>query len=70
MFGPAATASEVPVPEAMGDNDDRVAAALDVSAFFDVSLDMLCIHGLDGRLLRLSRSWEAVLGYPLAELEG
>jgi PAS domain S-box-containing protein len=43
---------------------------LDVSAFFDVSLDMLCIRDMDGRLSRLSRSWEGVLGYPLAELEG
>ncbi len=43
---------------------------LDVSAFFDVSLDMLCIRDLDGRLIKLSRSWEDVLGYSLAELEG
>jgi len=45
-------------------------SALDVSAFFDVSLDMLCIRDLDGRLIKLSRSWEDVLGYSLAELEG
>jgi len=43
---------------------------LDVSAFFDVSLDMLCIRAMDGRLAKLSRSWEGVLGYPLHELEG
>ena len=43
---------------------------LDVSAFFDVSLDMLCIREMDGRLAKLSRSWEGVLGYPLHELEG
>ena len=45
-------------------------AAVDASAFFDVSLDMLCIRGMDGRLIKLSRSWEDVLGYPLSELEG
>jgi PAS domain S-box-containing protein len=50
--------------------NDAVDASLDVSAFFDVSLDMLCIRDMDGRLIRLSRSWEDVLGYPLAELEG
>ena len=31
---------------------------------------MLCIRDLGGRLLKLSQSWEAILGYPLAELEG
>ncbi|HST91876.1 MAG TPA: ATP-binding protein [Brevundimonas sp.] len=46
------------------------ADALDISTFFEVSLDMLCIRDLSGRFTRLSPSWEQVLGYPLAELEG
>lgn len=46
------------------------ADALDISTFFEVSLDMLCIRDLDGRFTRLSPSWEQVLGYPLAQLEG
>ncbi|HZV83440.1 MAG TPA: ATP-binding protein [Brevundimonas sp.] len=46
------------------------ADALDIGAFFEVSLDMLCIRDLEGRFARLSPSWEQVLGYPLAELEG
>jgi PAS domain S-box-containing protein len=46
------------------------ADALDISTFFEVSLDMLCIRDLDGRFTRLSPSWERVLGYPLAQLEG
>jgi PAS domain S-box-containing protein len=50
--------------------NDATDASPDVSAFFDVSLDMLCIRDMDGRLTKLSRSWEGILGYPLAELEG
>ncbi len=46
------------------------ADALDISTFFEVSLDMLCIRDLEGRFTRLSPSWEQVLGYPLAQLEG
>lgn len=42
----------------------------DMATFFDVSLDMLCVRDLSGRFVKLNRSWEAVLGYPLDELEG
>ena len=38
--------------------------------FFDVSLDMLCIRDLEGRIVRVSRSWESTLGYSPDELEG
>ncbi|WP_339915608.1 ATP-binding protein [uncultured Brevundimonas sp.] len=41
-----------------------------MATFFDVSLDMLCVRDLSGRFVKLNRSWEAVLGYPLDELEG
>lgn len=40
----------------------------DLATFFEVSLDLLCIRDLDGRFVRLSRSWEPVLGYSLDEL--
>ena len=42
----------------------------DLSAFFDVSLDMLCIRDMQGRFVKASRSWEAVLGYPVEALIG
>lgn len=70
MFGSITTAPDDQGADVLADNDDRPAAGLDVSAFFDVSLDMLCIRDMDGRLINLSQSWEATLGYPLAELEG
>ena len=44
-------------------------AAEDIAAFFDVSLDMLCIRDMEGRMRTLSRSWETTLGVPLEELE-
>ena len=42
----------------------------DLATFFEVSLDLLCIRDLEGRFVRLSRSWEPVLGYTLEELAG
>jgi PAS domain S-box-containing protein len=36
--------------------------------FFDLTLDLLCIAGSDGRFRRLNPAWERTLGYPLADL--
>lgn len=36
--------------------------------FFDLSIDLLCCLGFDGRFRRLSPSWERVLGYTREEL--
>jgi len=47
-------------------DDARAAERLDL--FFDLSPDLMCIAGLDGRFRRLNRAWERVLGYPLAQL--
>ncbi|WP_339930283.1 ATP-binding protein [uncultured Brevundimonas sp.] len=41
-----------------------------MASFFDVSLDLLCIRDLSGQFVKLNRSWEAMLGYPLDQLEG
>ena len=38
--------------------------------FFAITPDLLCIADLDGRFRKLNPSWEKVLGYPLAEMEG
>jgi PAS domain S-box-containing protein len=44
--------------------------ARNLTTFFDVSLDMLCIRDLEGRFVKLSRAWESALGYPIETLEG
>jgi two-component system, sensor histidine kinase len=46
------------------------AAADDLSAFFDVSLDMLCIRDMHGCFVKASPSWERSLGWSMAELVG
>lgn len=38
------------------------------ATFFEVSIDLLCCLGFDGRFSRLSASWERVLGWTLDEL--
>ncbi len=42
----------------------------DISAFFDVSLDLLIIRDINGRVLKASRSWEAQLGHRPEDMEG
>ena len=42
----------------------------DLSTFFDVSLDMLCIRDKAGCFVRVSPSWTTVLGWSAEELVG
>jgi PAS domain S-box-containing protein len=57
-----------PQPRADATPPSQLDAAADVAAFFEVSVDMLCVRDLDGRLRRLSRSWETTLDIPVDEL--
>jgi PAS domain S-box-containing protein len=49
-------------------------AALDpapeLSTFFEVSLDLLCIRDSQFRFVKVNQAWEATLGYDVGELEG
>ncbi len=42
----------------------------DLARFFDVSLDLLVIRDLEGRIVRVSESWRAALGYAPEEMRG
>src|SRR5450432_1422879 len=44
--------------------------ARDLTTFFEVSLDMLCIRDMDLNFVKVNRAWETALGYSVAELEG
>jgi two-component system, sensor histidine kinase len=44
--------------------------ARDLTTFFEVSLDMLCIRDMDLRFVKVNQAWERVLGYRVDELEG
>ena len=41
-----------------------------LGTFFEVSLDLLVVRELDGRVVRASPSWETVLGHRPDEMEG
>jgi len=42
----------------------------DLSTFFDVSLDLLVIRDIEGRVVRVSPSWRHALGYSPEEMQG
>lgn len=48
--------------------EQRRTAEADRDRFFELSLDLLCVAGLDGRFRRLNRAWTEVLGWPIEEL--
>lgn len=61
-------------PAALNDDDAARPAGrndgADFARFFDVSIDLLVIRDLDGRIVEVSRSWETALGYSPDEVRG
>jgi diguanylate cyclase (GGDEF)-like protein/PAS domain S-box-containing protein len=42
----------------------------ELTRFFSLDLDLLCIADTDGRFRRVNRAWEKVFGYAVEELDG
>ncbi len=50
------------------DITDRKALEDEHEGFFQLSLDLLCVAGMDGRFRRLNPAWETTLGWSVEEL--
>ncbi|ADG09539.1 hybrid sensor histidine kinase/response regulator [Caulobacter segnis] len=50
--------------------EQAMETARNLSSFFDVSADLLCIRDMEGRFVKVNQAWETVLGHPVEVLEG
>ena len=50
--------------------DVQIEESTEMAAYFDLSLDLLCLASTEGILLRVNSSWIRVLGYEKNEIEG
>ena len=60
-------------PAVLHDDADGVRVVgedADLARFFDVSVDLLVIRDLQGRIVEVSRSWQQALGYAPEEMRG
>lgn len=48
---------------------DRQQAQEELSNFFEVNLDLLCIADTDGNFIKVNKAWQDILGYNTQELE-
>lgn len=44
--------------------------ALELEIFFDINLDLLCIMDMDGKIMKINKTWDYILGYSSQELIG
>lgn len=42
----------------------------DIKEFFEVNLDLLCVADMDGRFVKVNKTWEEILGHTKEEIEG
>jgi PAS domain S-box-containing protein len=47
----------------------RVKAEVERNRYFDLSLDMLCVAGFDGKFRELNPAWQKTLGWSIAEMK-
>ena len=52
------------------DNETLFNKAKELERFFSVNLDLLCITDLEGKFVRVNKSWEEILGFKSSELIG
>ncbi|MDR7232431.1 PAS domain S-box-containing protein [Caulobacter sp. BE264] len=50
--------------------EEALETARNLSSFFDVSADLLCIRDMQGRFVKVNQAWETVLGHSVEALEG
>lgn len=68
VYERAADGSPLRMAGTHADIHSRKMAEENLARFFSVSLDLLCIAGMDGRFRRLNPSFETILGYTEKEL--
>ncbi|EFI33284.1 multi-sensor hybrid histidine kinase [Desulfonatronospira thiodismutans ASO3-1] len=67
-FGHDITDRRIAEEELFKRQDELEKTTRELEGFFDVTLGLLMIADFQGRILKLNRAWEDILGYPLNEI--
>lgn len=52
------------------DISEEISTIEELDNFFNVNVDLLCIANMEGKLIKVNKVWEQVLGYSALELQG